>query len=407
MIPTDHLADMAALTQLLFVFGWGLITSLTPCVYPLIPITLSLFGAASEKSISRAFMLSFCYVLGIAATYTCLGMISALTGVLFGSALSNPWVVLVLILFLVSLGLFSLELLRFNFIYQFQTKACQVGGKGALGSFLMGSVSGVVAGPCVGPVLVLILAIAANSKNVVWGGCLLFTYSFGMGLPFLILGTFSGLISKLPKSGSWLNAIKFITASALFVVALRLAWPYLGSISRIEFNIQPAQVLSVCALALLISYFSYRHEMKLLRLAAALIIALVFAPSSHLIDQSSDLVWNNDMQQALAQGAKEKRFSMVDLYADWCAACKELDAKTFHDPKVEAELKKLTLARVDFTAPSEIQNSIAQKYKVVGLPCVMLFSPKGEEVSDFRVTGFLEPELFLKKLHEVISKADS
>ncbi|RMG21106.1 MAG: cytochrome C biogenesis protein, partial [Deltaproteobacteria bacterium] len=199
------------------VFVGGLLTSLTPCVYPLIPITVSVFGARSASSRVKAALLSLVYVLGMAVMYTGLGVGAALTGRAFGGVMANPWVITavaaVFVVFAASMfGAFELRLPA-----GLQTRLSQVGGEGWAGAFLMGLVSGVVAAPCTGPVLGGVLTYVATTADVVAGGSLLFVFALGMGVLFFLLGTFS---VSLPKSGPWMDSVKSLFGVALLVVAL-------------------------------------------------------------------------------------------------------------------------------------------------------------------------------------------
>jgi thiol:disulfide interchange protein DsbD len=195
---------IGGLQVFLFVFVSGFLTSLTPCVYPMIPITISIIGARSAQSQrSRAFLLSLSYVLGIAFTYSLLGLFAAFSGALFGSALSNPWVVgfVGLVFVAMALSMFGLFELQVPAVIRdkFGNRST---GSGFGGAFLAGLFSGIVASPCIGPVLVSILTYVAQTKNALFGFSLLFTFALGMGLLFLAIGTFSGLTSKIPKSGA-------------------------------------------------------------------------------------------------------------------------------------------------------------------------------------------------------------
>ena len=185
------LAELGALIQaagllqalVLAVFG-GLLTCLTPCVYPLIPITLSIFGACGAKSSRQAFLLSLAYVLGIAITYSILGLLAAASGSVFGSLLGNPWVIGAICGCLIFLSIYNLDLLTFSLGQGLSRFANSLGGKGYRGAFVMGMASGIVAAPCVGPVLLSILVIAAASGSAWKGGLLLFFYALGFGCPF-------------------------------------------------------------------------------------------------------------------------------------------------------------------------------------------------------------------------------
>ncbi len=408
-------ASASGASQIWLVFFGGIASSLTPCVYPLIPITLALFGANGEIPRSKAFLLSICYVLGIATTYTALGILSASTGALFGSLLGNPKVVVAACLILIFLALCCLDVLPFRVAQSIQKWANNMGGKGYSGSYIMGTVSGVIAAPCVGPVLVLILGLAAASKDFIWGGVLLFAYSLGMGLLFILLGTFSGLISRVPRSGNWLLWVKLGLGSLILMVAA-----YLSSSFRNPFGASFAHEDRLYLLILILlngvalGSIAFKLEVKLLRFFAALFIAfssyeLAFPPhspssSSPAIESSKveKAAWSSTLEDAVKEAKRRNTVAMVDLFAEWCGACKELDAVTFPDPRVAEMLSKFALGRVDFTTDSEYTQKIQEKYDVIGLPCILFLNADGEEIRDSRVTGFLPPQEFLEHLNKVL-----
>ena len=266
----------------------------------------------------------------------------------------------------------------------------------------MGSVSGIVAAPCVGPVLLAILAVAANSGDVAWSAILLFTYSLSMGVPFLLLGTFSGLISKLPKAGAWLGVIKFITAVALLMVVQYLAWPFVKRHVDLSFSLSISVISTVFFGGLFLAWIAYRFNLRYLKLIAACAVALCVSPAAITERPSMDLVWNSTLEAALEQGQSRNTVTMVDLYADWCAACKELDHKTFTDPVVRMQLAEFSLARLDLTIPNDYTQSIQEQYQVAGLPCVLFIDSSGKEIAGSRLTGFLEPHQFLSHIQNKV-----
>ena len=398
--------------NLLWAFLAGVLSSLTPCVYPLIPVTLALFGAAAQTSRRRAFLLSCSYVLGIAVTYTVLGVISAQTGILFGSLLGNPLVVLIICLALILLSLFTLDIVHFDFAYRIQSKASTVGGKGFVGAFLMGSVSGFVAAPCIGPVLVVILGIAAASASLWWGAMLLLSYALGLGLLFLLLGTFSGLAHKLPRSGDWLRAVKILIASALFVVALFLVHSLVPaqfqSLGAVGSGMVHAGTLIV---ALLFATAGLRRNSKLALLLACVLFSFTFyfafvSPPPEDTGSETHFVagtaWRASFDGALREARRRQTLVMLDLFAEWCAACKDFDQKTFPDPEVRRVLMRLVPARLDFTNESPLSAQITEKYSVVGLPTILFLRPDGSEVPDSRITGFVPPAAFISRLERVM-----
>ncbi len=381
----------------------GFLSSLTPCVYPLIPITLAIFGAAGNLSRFRAFLLSATYVLGICVTYTALGMLSARFGVLFGAAFANPYVSVALACFMFIFALQSLEVFELPFISNIQTKASGVSGKGAFSAFIMGALSGLVAAPCVGPVLVGILSIAAKSQSPAYGAALLFCYSLGLGTIFLFLGTFSGAAKKLPRSGNWMHAVKFIIAVGVIMVGLFMLQSVISYAELPVIRDLPAAAFwGSAAIGILLAVLSYRKDLMLGKIIAAVLVALslflVLVPQVRAAATPSEHVWIESETEALNAARTENKIVMVDLFADWCAACKELDAITFRDEDVKKELAKIRLARLDMTNQDEEALRLQEKYSVIGLPCILFLQPSGEEIPNSRITGFLPPKEFILHL---------
>jgi len=203
----------------LLVFLAGILVSFTPCVYPLIPITAGFIGASSSGAKARGFFLSLFYVLGIALAYSGLGAFAALTGSLFGEIATSPWTYLAIGNIFLLLGLSMMD--AFTLPLPGFLKSHGQGSKkrGLLGAFLIGLSSGFIIGPCTAPALGAILAYVASKQNIFFGTTLLFTFAFGMGLILMVVGTFSGLVSSLPKSGKWLNITKKVFAFILIACA--------------------------------------------------------------------------------------------------------------------------------------------------------------------------------------------
>jgi len=199
------------------VFGAGVLTSLTPCVYPMIPITVSIFGARETKSRAGAFLLATAYVMGIAVMYAGLGVLAALGGWAAGRVLSSPWFVVPLCVFFVVLATSMFGLWEIRLPFWLQNRISSVGGKGFGGAFAMGLVGGILIAPCTGPVLAGILGYVATTRDVAMGAALLFTYALGIGVLFWVIATFA---VSLPKSGAWMEGVKSVLGIALLVAAL-------------------------------------------------------------------------------------------------------------------------------------------------------------------------------------------
>jgi len=405
---------MSSTISIFMAFVGGFAASLTPCVYPLIPVTLAIFGATSEVSRMRAFALAVTYVIGMALMYTSLGIVSALGGSLFGHFLGNPWLIASMCLFLITLSLFTLDIIKFDLAYRLQTRAGRIGGSGFAGAFLMGTVSGLVAAPCAAPLLITILGIAAKTQSAWRGAALLFSYALGFGLIFIALATFSGLVRKLPKSGPWLNLVKFTISAALLAVAIFLLQPLVG---HLDFSLPGVDklflLLVLSTIAFLIATIGYRRNLGWVKFLCSIVLALclyeLFAPTPYIDRTQQDgppLVWADSIERALEQAHSQKQVAMIDLFADWCATCKQLEVKTFAAPQVAEELSKLALARVDLTRQDEKAKTIQKTYRVRGLPAVLFLCAGGQEIEGSRISGFMAADDFRTHLRAVLQKAD-
>jgi thiol:disulfide interchange protein DsbD len=374
-------------------FLGGLLTSLTPCVYPLIPITVSVFGARKAGSRGEAMLLSGLYVLGIAITYSALGVGAALTGKAFGSVMSNPVVVgavaAVLAVMAASMfGAFDLALPS-----GLQAKLTRVGGAGLAGAVGMGLVAGVIAAPCTGPVLAAALAVVAQKGSIPYGLAIMFPYALGMGLPFFLIGAFS---LSFPKSGPWMETVKSLFGVALLAVALvfaRDAFPAMKVIFSaarwVAFAAAGAAAAGVLAGALHRSFHGGTAERLLKGLGVALLvggIAYASGAAEARVRATRALSWLHDEGEAVALARAEGRPLLVDFWAEWCVACKELDKHVWSDPRVRAKAARFVALKLDGTSDSPAFQALAAKYGVLGLPTVLFVDPRGRE-SPARVVG--------------------
>jgi thioredoxin:protein disulfide reductase len=404
----------------LFVFLFGIGTSFTPCVYPIIPITISVFGARGAESRLKGFLLSLTYVQGICLVYSTLGVASAFSGAIFGQFMSNPWVIGAIVAVFLLLGLFMAGVFQFNLPSSLQTKASQVGGKGFLGAFTMGMVAGVIAAPCTGPALAGVLTYVATTKSLLLGFLLLYTYSLGFGLLFIVLGTFSALIRKLPKSGEWMEVVKGVFAVVMFAAA----WYFLKNVlPALNLEMLSRQTLIVAGpLLLVIGWMSgglrldfhgapparvIRKAVTLAILTAGLIFTLlgIIRPGPLTAESGAahagQPAWSYDLEGTLDQARQEGKPVIVDFYADWCAACIELDKFTYADPAVLRELERFRVVKVDMTRPLPRDARLKSTYGIVGLPVVAFYDRQGRLLANPRVTGFLEAKQFLALLRQV------
>lgn len=396
-----------SLTTLLYVYFAGVLTSFTPCIYPLIPVTLSVFGATATAVARVRIVSALIYCTGIAFTYTILGILSAQTGLLFGSLLQNPTIVIIISGLLFFMALSSLDIVTLPGIRHVQNRASAIGKKNYSGIFFMGCVSGLVAAPCVSPVLAGVLVIAAESRNATLGGILLFTYAAGISTIFMILAIFSGLLKKIPRSGNWLFVIKFVIATALFGVVVWLLQPIVGGLVERSIAHVPLYALYILALLFIVlAWKSFVIEIAWLKVLSALvlgIIAYLLVYDHRPLDnvQSSTQQWFTDSQSAIIRGQETGTITMIDVSADWCVACKELEQKTFPAPTVQELLKKMTIARVDY----ENEAKLIEAFSIYGLPCILFLDREGNEIKGSRINGFLPPQEFVQHLHTILTES--
>jgi thiol:disulfide interchange protein DsbD len=385
---------------LLGVFLAGLALNLTPCVFPLIPITIGYFTRQTGDREGSAFPLAVAYVLGIAVTYSVLGVLVALSGAIFGSALQSPWVVGLIVVVLLSLAtsMFGLWELR---VPSWAQRAS--GGRtGIFGALIMGLVMGFVAAPCIGPFVVGLLTYVGQRGDPIFGFLLFFTLAIGLGVPYLILGTFTGAVNRLPASGMWMIGVRRVFGVILIAMAAYFAAPLMPGDSG---RWLMAGVLVLGALYLLVVDRTGHEQPTIDRVmrvvsAAMLVAGVLMAPGLRPRDAAAGAVGGQFEWQPYDAEAAEAAISsgapvIIDFYADWCAPCRELDEKTFADQAVRDGLAGYVRLKVNLTRSSEANQALVTEYGVLGVPTVIVFMG-GDEA--FRITGFEPPERFLKRL---------
>ncbi|MBX5481926.1 MAG: thioredoxin family protein [Myxococcaceae bacterium] len=425
------------LAGVLIILGTGLLTALTPCVYPLIPITVSVFGASRADSRLKAVLLTCSYVIGMGVVFSALGATAALTGSLFGAALSNPWVVCGLALFMVLLASSMFGAFELALPQGLTQRLNMVGGAGIVGAFLMGSVSGFLAAPCTGPMLTGLLTFIAKSQSVPLGAALMFVYALGVGLPFFVIGVFT---VRLPKSGVWMEWVKSILGIILLGMAagyLRDGFPALTRFSHdvgVQLGRVPgaafAAVLTAVGVLLGAVHLSFKEDSaQRVRKAVGVgvvVVAILLRISALGAPHTGDLwvkagwaeppkktfnwqlsfpnesVTDVSAFNALLDKAKaEGRPVMIDFFAEWCAACKELDRHTYVAPPVIDESTRFVTIKVDATSNPPFLDDLYDRFGVEGLPTVAFVDSHGTIMEKPKITGFLEPELFIKEMQKV------
>jgi len=394
-----RLAGMSLPLLLVTVFFGGLALNLTPCVFPLIPITIGFFSQQKKDGTGGAFGLAFAYFIGIALTYSILGVLAALGGAIFGGALQSPIVVGVIVLVLLALAasMFGAWEIRPP-AWAMQASG---GRSGMLGALIMGLLMGIIAAPCIGPFVIGLLTLVGQKGDPVFGFFVFFALASGLGLPYLLLGTFTGLVNRLPASGAWMIGVRQVFGVILIAMAAYFAAPMLPGQGG---DWLMGLTLALGALYLLVIDRTGHDQPaidRVMRLvcAAMLVVGLSMLPiakSGGLVVAEGDrLEWAAFDGDAFQEALDSGQTVIVDFYADWCAPCRELDEKTFSDPRVAEILDGFVRFKVDQTRASKEAVALAKEFKVMGVPTVMLYRD-GAEV--FRITGFESAEQFLPRI---------
>ena len=395
--PISRMVAGGSLAAFLGLFAIGLALNLTPCVYPMLGVTLSIFGARRAAPPSRVFGLALLYVLGMAVMYSTLGVVAALTGRQIGAALQSP-----VLLGAIGALFFALALSMFG-LYELQPPPWmleRLGGAGttsALGIFLSGLVVGVIAAPCVGPPVVALLALVGAKGDPWFGFKSFFTLAMGLGAPYLVLGTFSNLLQRLPRSGDWMVWVKKVFG--VIMLSVGTFYILLAVAPRAAFWILPvALVAGGIYLGAFAGSPGQKAGFRRIRwavggLAAAAGIALLATtPSQGIAFEPFD-------EQGLARALREGRPVMLDFTANWCVPCHELERFTFTDRRVREATRGFRAFQVDLTRyDSPEAERWRRRYEIAGPPTVIFIAPNGREVREARVVGFLAPELFIERV---------
>jgi thiol:disulfide interchange protein DsbD len=401
------------------VFIGGLALNLTPCIYPIIPITISYFGGQSEGKKGGVVLHAILYVVGMAITYSALGSVAAFTGGLFGAALQNPVVLIfiALVMILLSLSMFDVYELRMP---AFLNKLAGGQQKGYFGTVFMGLTVGIIAAPCIGPFVLGLLTYVGNRGSVLLGFSLFFVLALGLGVPFLILGIFSGSLQKLPRSGAWMVWVRkifgfILIAMALYFVRTLIPNPlyyHLGlALTMLVGGIYMAWIEPTKTAGKAFRYV--RTIIGLIFLALALVVT-VQGIQSYLDEAVAEklqglagtggiaadqIAWQLYSEERVAAAFAEGKPVFIDSMAEWCIPCKELDKFTFSEPEVVAASRAFVMLKADLTNnKDEAVKTFYKKYGVRGVPTLIFLKPDGAEIAELRTTGFEKKAVFLPKM---------
>lgn len=421
---SQMLSNDSLIWTLVIFFGLGVGLALTPCVFPMYPILSGIIvGQGQKLSTAKAFTLSMAYVQGMAITYSILGLVVASAGLKYQAALQHPavLVVLAILFFVLSLSMFGLYDLKLPSSWQEKMNSVSNNQKGGnlVGVFLMGVISGLVASPCTTAPLSGALVYVAQTGDLLQGFLALYVLSMGMGLPLLIIGTSGGKL--LPRAGAWMDIIKTIFGFLLIAVSIvMLGRIWTGVVSDVLWSLWGVSFTGYLMHQNKLSEFNWKQTVRSVLLTLALLASFSYgfqavmghfgfnnnsvgtAATTEEVHGFKRIKSIEDLEQEIAAATAQGKPVMLDLYADWCVACKEFEAITFKDANVLARMNKIVLLQADVTKSDKVDVALLEKYNVLGLPTLLMFNEQGEQREDLRVTGFMGPKDFATHLDHLV-----
>jgi thiol:disulfide interchange protein DsbD len=390
-------------------FGWpatlawvvvlGMALNLTPCVYPLISITVAFFGSTGRDGGTA--LRAGAYVAGIALTFTGLGALAALTGSLFGAALQQPAVLggialLMVVLAFASFGFYQIR--PPSLLTQWASRT----GEGTAGALFMGLTMGIVAAPCIGPIVVALLVYVGARQSIAEGLALFFALGLGLGLPYLVLAMLSERLRRLPRSGAWLEWMERLFGFLLLGVALHFATPLLTpDLVRVAWTL-----LLVTAGLVLGFRGAIRHPIaRYGRAVAGLALAVIGVSMLQTAPTGPAIAWAEFSEDALADARETGRPVLIDFQALWCLPCREMERTTFRDPAVVETAKRFTTLKADVTEESDRTAALMSRFQVPGVPTYVLLDSRGAERR--RLVGYVDARRFHEAMREVVAPGSS
>ena len=428
----NKLKDSSFFAVLALFFGFGLALSLTPCIFPMIPILSSIITLESKQSgnmsMQRGLFLAFIYIASSALVYALAGILSAVFGANILSAMQNPWVIVIFSILFVALafsmfGYYEIEIPKSlqNFANQKSDKAK---GTGVMGIAVMGALSALIVGPCVAPPLAGALIFIGQTGDILLGGLALFLLGLGMGAPLLLIGAGGGKF--MPKPGGWMTKVSYVFGVVMLGIAISflsrilpdmvtmILWALLFIGSGIYSGALEPLKEGISGLSKLVKVFAF-----LMLAYGTILLVGAFSGGNSILDPLKKLYSSNATMQVaqtnhfknvktvnelMSEIEKSNKPILIDFSADWCAACKELEEITFPDPKVSSLMSNFTLLRVDVTNNSDNDKELMKKYGVVGPPAIIFYDSTKKELKNNKMIGYKPPSEFIEILKKALGK---
>ncbi len=405
--------ELPLIIKFLLAFIIGLIMSLTPCIYPMIPITMGILQANKAHSLLRGFLLASAYTAGLSTTFAILGMLAAYGGAQFGSAMGSPWIIVPIVLFFAYLGFSMLGFYEMHIPRFMQPRHGHKNNGSFLSAFTFGVINGTVASPCLSPGLALILGIVSGLGNPLLGFLLLFVFGVGSSFPLLIIGTFSSSLHVLPRAGMWMIEFKKVFGFLLLGMCLY----YLKSF-MFEWVYYIALGLYIIIIVAYYLHYGFKHRSWLAKLTGfilCMVAAFTLTESYRIIwrtattaQQGQKMGWHSGYEATRAQALAENKLVLLDFTAEWCTLCKKLEKQFFSEKLIAQEVPKRVIPlKIDCTDNSGVECVGARKkFGVMGYPAIILINPQDETIlqrwdSDL---NYKDPQEFINEIDSFINK---